>query len=419
MTPDAAIDRREIHLLQDAFHSFDQAATSLGESYRALTARLERLDLELAASHEALRVSLLEKEEMRAHLAGVLESLTTGVLVADDQDLIIRCNGAAVTMIGISRSNLLGRPLADVLKEAHLDGGGYPLTAATGIPLSLARTVLRNEAGQTIGSMVLLHDISEVRRLEERLQRRERLAAMGEMIGRIAHEIRNPLGSVELFASVLRKDLAGDAERRRYAEHISMAVQGMDRLLANLLAYMSPGRPRIGCHATEPLVRDALALAAHAITGAGIDVRLCLGADAPAIRCDATQIRQVLLNLILNAVQAMPSGGTLTIATSHDRGGGRQPPMIRIAVSDTGSGIDPSHRSRIFDPFFTTRQGGTGLGLAIVHAIVEAHGGRVEVESVRGCGSTFTAVLPTHGTGHQPGADGGAANGRRLRKERR
>jgi len=395
MTQQTATDTSGIDLLQNAFRSFDHAATTLQESYQALAARVEQLDLELAASNEALRVNLQEKEEMRGHLAAILESLTTGVLVADEGGAIVRCNRAAETLVGSPRSRLLGRPLASVLDDCKLDGGGYPLAAPNGIPLSLSRAMLRNRSGQATGSILLLHDISAVRRLEERLQRRDRLAAMGEVVGRIAHEIRNPLGSVELFASMLRKDLRFEPERRRYAEHISMAVQAMDRLLANLLVCTRPHCPKLQWHTTEPLLREALTLAVHATARANLDIHIHVDDAVPRIWCDASQMKQVLLNLILNAAQAMPDGGTLQIAVTADREGEAGPASARIAVSDTGIGIDPGIRSRLFDPFFTTREEGTGLGLAIVHAIVEGHRGRVEVDSAVGRGSTFAVVLPT------------------------
>jgi signal transduction histidine kinase len=139
-----------------------------------------------------------------------------------------------------------------------------------------------------------------------------------------------------------------------------------------------------------------LTLAAHAVANTKIDIRLEVNPLASRIWCDAGQMKQVLLNLILNSIHAMPGSGTLTLSaglTEEQAPGG---PLLRLAVSDTGVGIAATQRSRIFDPFFTTRDGGTGLGLAIVHAIIEAHRGRIDVKSVEGGGTTFTIVLPHH-----------------------
>ncbi|HZS12507.1 MAG TPA: ATP-binding protein [Nitrospirales bacterium] len=392
MSQPHATDSGAVHLLQHAFQSFDQAAATLQESYRALTDRIERLDLELATSNETLRLKLKENEDLRLHLTAVLESLTTGVIVADELGTIIRCNEAAERLLGVSRDALLGRPLNGCLVERGLDPDAYPLFTPSGIPVSMSQATLRNGAGGDAGRIVLFQDLSTVRRLEERVQRRDRLAAMGEMVGHIAHEIRNPLGSVELFASMLRQDLSHDATLKRYTDHISLAVESMDRLLSNLLFYTKPSRPRADWHAPELIVRDALTLASHATTRGGLEVRLELDPTVSMLWCDAAQIKQVLVNLILNAVQAMPEGGTITIGVRLDQD--RQPRSMRLTVSDTGSGIAPEQLSRIFDPFFTTREEGTGLGLAIAHAIVEGHGGRLEVESQLRVGTRFTIVLP-------------------------
>jgi signal transduction histidine kinase len=382
----------------------------LQASYRALTARLERLDLELAERNEALRRNLRENEEMRDHLSAILESLSTGVIVADRAGVVTRCNQAAERLTGVTRAAMTGESLPRLLRQVGLDGDHYPVEARSGAYLTVTRTDLRNQAGESTGSLVLLQDITEIRRLEEQVQRRDRLVSMGEMVGRIAHEIRNPLGSIELFASMLRRGLDGARELKAYADHISSAVHAMDRLLTNVLLYVRPKPPKARWHSAAQVVRDALALAAHATVNRRIATRASCDPRATRVWCDALQLKQALLNLILNAIQAMPDGGVLRVAVHPDRTQCPSGPGVRIAVSDTGSGIDPAHRSRIFDPFFTTKDAGTGLGLAIVHAIVESHRGRIEVESTVGRGTTFSIVLPAG-----PAADGDPVSGGRRR----
>lgn len=386
--------------LEAAFESFNRAARTLQRSYDVLAARLEQMDLELARSNEALRRQLHENEIMRAHLDGILESLSTGVLVVDERGLITRSNQTVARLLGVEKQGLLGRRAAAVLAEAGLELCERPQRIGQAM-VAVAETPLRTELGES-GSLILIQDITRLYQLEEQVQRKDRLMAMGEMIGRIAHEIRNPLGSIELFASLLRHDLSDRPTACRYAEQISQAVQAMDRLLANLLAYMKPGRPLCAWHPVEPLILDALNLAAHVLSQAPVEVRLDLDPSIPAIWCHHERMKQVMLNLIVNAVQAMPQGGTLTISLKSDEAKSLRGSAVRLTVSDSGGGIDPAIRSRLFDPFFTTRAEGTGLGLAIVHSIVEAHHGRVEVESVVGQGAAFSIVLP-----HPPAASSG------------
>ncbi|MCP9463229.1 MAG: ATP-binding protein [Nitrospira sp.] len=389
-----AIDRHseKRDCLEAAFETFNEVARTLQQSYEMLAARIEQMDLELARSNEALRRQLRENETMRAHLDGILESLSTGVLVVNEQGLITRSNQTAARLLGIEQQELLGRRATVVLARAGLGLGDRPQQIGQAM-VAVAETPLRTELGES-GGLILIQDITRLYQLEEQVQRKDRLAAMGEMIGRIAHEIRNPLGSIELFASLLRHDLSDQPVVCRYAEQISQAVQAMDRLLANLLAYMKPGRPLCAWHPVEPLILEALNLAAHVLSQAPVEVQLKLDPSIPAIWCHSERMKQVLLNLIVNAVQAMPQGGTLTIGLRDDETKSLGGPAVRLTISDSGVGIDPSIRSRLFDPFFTTRAEGTGLGLAIVHSIVEAHHGRVEVESVVGRGAVFAVVLP-------------------------
>lgn len=402
----------ERDLLQAAFHSFDQAAHTLQQSYGTLTARVEQMDLELTQRNDALREQLRVNEAMRMHLDGILESLSTGVLVLDDAGAITRSNMSAARLLGLTDADLRGRHEADVLRTVGLTVADCPQRIGQAV-VTISRSPLKTDSGCHSGSLLLIQDVTRIYQLEEQLQRKDRLAAMGEMIGRIAHEIRNPLGSVELFASLLRRDLADMPSSKVYTEQISQAVHAMDRLLANLLVYTKPERAPRAWHAAEPLVLDSLTLAAHAITKISVDIRLDLDPWIPSMWCHEGQMKQVFLNLIVNAVQAMPSGGILTISLKPDTDQVLGIPAVRLMVTDSGSGIDPAHRSRIFDPFFTTKDEGTGLGLAIVHAIVEAHHGRIDVESVVGQGTSFTIVLP-HPAPIQLLSDGRVSEANRL-----
>ena len=283
----------------------------------------------------------------------------------------------------------LERPETDVLKEAftHFDA------AATN--LEKRYHLLTEKIGDL--QRELVHKNMLLEQMEERVQRTNRLAAMGEMAAKIAHEIRNPLGSIELFASLVRRDLhqSGHAAAEM-AEHIVSGVRSMDLLITNLLFFTKPQRPQCVLVRLSDVIKEALIFATHTISHHGIEVcwePISGEQDSDYLLADEGLLRQACLNLILNAAQAMEPGGLLRIrvCTSDEDAGGR---VTQVSFSDTGGGISRADLAKMFDPFFTTKERGTGLGLTIAHTIVEAHQGCIEVESKEGQGSTFRLTFP-------------------------
>jgi signal transduction histidine kinase len=393
----------ERELLQAAFRSFDEAAHTLQQSYSALTTRVEQMDLELAQSNEALRRQLCDNEAMRVHLDGILESLSMGVLVMDDCEIITRSNRAAQALLGVTDDKLQNRRASEILAGAGLGVCDRPQRIGQAV-VSISQVPLHNDSGEHSGHLILFQDITRIYQLEEQLQRKERLAAMGELIGRIAHEIRNPLGSVELFASMLQRDLGEQSSAKRYAQQISQAVQSMDRLLTNLLLYTRPVHLARGWHLAKALIGESIKLAAHAITKVPVEIRVDVSQEIHSMWCHDGQLKQVLVNLVVNAVQAMPNGGALAISLCQEPSQTLGIPAVRLTVRDSGIGIAPAHQSRIFDPFFSTKDEGTGLGLAIVYSIVDAHQGRIDVDSTVGQGTACSIILPHPAIGGDPHA---------------
>ena len=373
------------------------------QSYSALTTRVEQMDLELAQSNEALRRQLCDNEAMRVHLDGILESLSMGVLVMDDGETITRSNRAAEALLGVTDDELRNRRASEILAGAGLGVCDRPQRIGQAV-VSISQVPLHNDSGEHSGHLILFQDITRIYQLEEQLQRKERLAAMGELIGRIAHEIRNPLGSVELFASMLQRDLGEHSSAKRYAQQISQAVQSMDRLLTNLLLYTRPVRLARGWHSAESLIDESMKLAAHAITKMPVEIQVDISQEIHSIWCHDGQLKQVLVNLVVNAVQAMPNGGVLAISLCQEPPQTLGMPAVRLTVRDSGIGIAPAHLSRIFDPFFSTKDEGTGLGLAIVYSIVDAHQGRIDVDSTVGQGTACSIILPHPAIGGDPHA---------------
>lgn len=228
--------------------------------------------------------------------------------------------------------------------------------------------------------------------LREKAERNLRLAAAGEMASRMAHELRNPLGSIELFAGLLKKNLVDDPEKQQWAIHISSAVSAMDYALTNLLLFTGKPIPSFQNQDITRIIEEAKIFALPLLIQNRIEVMVRMEQITQPIRCDESLLKQVFLNLIINAVDAMPNGGTLTIDGELCNFESRE--MAKIRISDTGGGIPEELLSRIFDPFFTTKNKGTGLGLSIVHNAIQAHQGMIEVDSSKEKGTTFTIILP-------------------------
>ena len=242
------------------------------------------------------------------------------------------------------------------------------------------------------GEVTRLH--AELRDANEQLQRSRRLAALGEMAAGIAHEVRNPLGSIRLYAEMLRDDLPDRPEQRATAEKIAGAVHGLDAIVTDVLTFSRELKCRPDAVDASALIDRAIVSARGAGLGVGVTVERLDDSRGVVLRCDPQLAQQAMANVVRNAFEAMRDasgdGHTLTTDVCGCEGG-----LVALRVSDTGDGIDPERIERIFNPFYTTRASGTGLGLPIVHRIAEAHGGRVEVRAREDRGTTVELFLPS------------------------
>ena len=223
----------------------------------------------------------------------------------------------------------------------------------------------------------------------QQLRRADRLSAVGQLAASLAHEIRNPLASIEGAVDIVEK--TGDEDKRReFVGIIKKEVKRLNGLLTNLLNFARPRAPQIREADVNALVRTVVDLTSHSAQQQGIQIRVHIAPDLPPVECDSEQIIQVLLNVTLNAIQASPAGGEISISAD------RRVNLILMRISDEGSGIAEMETDKIFDPFYTTKEGGTGLGLAISYQILAQHGGGIAVERNPDRGMTFTLTLPIH-----------------------
>lgn len=221
------------------------------------------------------------------------------------------------------------------------------------------------------------------------IERSRRLAAMGEMAARIAHEIRNPLGSMSIFATLLERELAED-NRKKLAEHISKGIKSLDNLLSNMLLFANSPEARLKSIDIKDVVDDSVLLT-RGREKKGVEIFVAHSGDT-VIMADPNLLRQLFLNLIINALDAVEENGRVEVSTRVvERDGSRH---MEIGVSDNGRGIEASELDRVFDPFFTTKERGTGLGLAIVTSVVDAHAGWIKADSAPGEGTAFTIGIP-------------------------
>jgi len=236
--------------------------------------------------------------------------------------------------------------------------------------------------------VAIIRDISETRSLRQQVARADRLAAVGEVAAGIAHELRTPLTSIRGFVQYLQGS-TDPGEWREYGDIIIREVDGMNRIISELLSLVRPQPLNLVPSDLNQLVRETLFLARDSAGQARIAFATELAEGLPRVLADRGQIKQVLLNVLVNAIQAIAGQGRILITTAAP---GRN--TVSVRVRDDGCGIPEAVRERIFDPFFSTKPTGTGLGMAIARRIIEDHHGRIEVDSTEGEGSSITLILP-------------------------
>jgi signal transduction histidine kinase len=250
-------------------------------------------------------------------------------------------------------------------------------------------TALANLAAITLENARLHQKVMDV---EEQLRHNERLGALGLLAAEVAHEIRNPLTVMKMLFHSLDLQFPATDPRAQDVQVMGQKMDQLNQIVDRVLRFARSAEPTFELVDLNELLADVLLLTRHALTQRGIVLQTEFAANLPRVRADRAQIEQAALNLILNAADAMPEGGTLTVTSALSA----QPSAVSLAFADTGSGISPEKREQLFAPFLTTKARGTGLGLAIVQKIVEAHNGQIEVTSAPGKGTTFCILLPAN-----------------------
>ncbi len=406
--------------LAHAFLLFEEASASLQEEYARLREEVVRLRSEVEEKNAMLSRGIEEHRRWMLFLTTILEQIPDGIVVADPSLAVLASNGNAERLMGLASAPAPGSPLsslggtAEAVARAAQRGGTRAVTADGGPAgprrLKVSRTPLPEAGGRPGGHIIVIEDVTDDHLVSERSERARRLASMGEMAARIAHEIRNPLTSCRLFLAMAAEDARGDARDGVLANlsKIEGVLGTIECSVSHMLGFIRSHRPACVPFDPEGLVRECIEYAAPLVRGNGIGVAVENLVPGRTGFSDPSLLRQAILNIVLNALQAMGgrAGGTLTarISRRRVRQGEKEAPYLRLSFRDTGPGIPDGVLPRIFDPFFTTRSDGTGLGLTVVQSIMLALDGFAEVESRPGAGTTFSLLLPDPERGERGGA---------------
>lgn len=356
-------------LLNEAIIKINTASEALVKYYQVL--------------EEKIKLLTEEVDEKKRLLSSIIDSIDIAVVFFDREGVIRLINKAAEFLFCISSHEVLGKKELPIKIENELI---YPQNSKKPFYAIISRSQVLDSDGNSIGSVFICKDITRIKELEAENERNRRLTAMGSLLMKIAHEIRNPLGSIELFANMIAEDLS-EKVQGEYARRISSAVSMLRNTLENMLSFTRGINPKKEVVCINALIREIVKEFDELFQRVGINMEFQAEAEY-SVLLDSSLIRQALINLIVNAYQAMPEGGLLSIKISKEQR------FLKISIKDTGPGIEKEFIDRIFEPFFSTKDRGSGLGLSITSSIISAHNGKIDVTSEINKGTEFALYLP-------------------------
>jgi len=371
---------------------------------------------QLAVAIENARL-FTEVQNAKIYNETLLENLTTGVIAAGPDERITVFNNEAGQITELNSRDIedqyldkLPIPLREVLRKTLQTNEGQEnneLVLRSGdrsVVVRASSSIFHGENGQMLGALMVLTDITALKRLELQIRRSDRLASLGTLSAGMAHEIKNPLVSIKTFAQLLPERYQDSDFRETFSNLIGHEIERIDSLVNQLLRFARPAKPILKPMHVHEVLEKALLLVGHRLYQKDIKLTRSWEANVDTIRADADQLEQVFLNFFINAMDAMKTGGELNVRTeirtdeewvsslTQSNGGSHE--TLRISIRDTGEGIRGEDIPHVFDPFFTTKDYGTGLGLSVVHGIIQEHGGQIEVESELKKGTAFHILLP-------------------------
>ena len=410
-----ALTEAEVEAFLESYSLFNDTLCRLEHSYRVLEGRFDSLNQELEETNRRLQESLSEKGRINRYLTDILESLGGGVVAVDSEGFITLFSRAASEILGLNAADVVGHPYSEVVGDCASDilhtlatgesarSEEKVLTRSDGrqVPVRFNTARVQGDDGEVEGAVETFEDISKLKELSRQVSRVSTLTALGEMAATVAHEIRNPLGGIGGFAGLLERDLSFDDPRRRLVKKVIEGVESLNRMVTNLLNYTRPLQLNKRPVDLVQVVEDSIGFFEIDAGNRLENVELVRKYSDSEVSCnvDPEQIQQIMLNLLHNAVQAMPSGGCVKIGLSEVEGSidsrtSLDTQCVSLSVSDSGIGMTEEVKTKLFMPFFTTKEDGNGLGLATAKKVIEAHGGEIQVESELDRASVFTIFIP-------------------------
>jgi PAS domain S-box-containing protein len=409
--------RVEEPVMSKHFQSKKETVSFINKNYNDSLSRnslQERLyDLEEKFKTLSERTKKLEK--VYQFHKGIIQNISSGILTIDSSEKITFINTAALRVLDYEFNDIIGMSLRKIFAdpdEAHyiiaellehkrmFESKEVNLLTRLQkvIPIGFTTTVLTQDGNGHEGVIISFRDLTNVHNFRLRMERIDRLATLGEVSAGIAHEIRNPLAGIKTSAQVLEESYSPGDPRSQLVARIVKEIDRSNELLKKFFKFAKPGRPRQDFIPVETIINGVFILLASKMKKKGIRFKTDFNSDLPRIYVDENQIEQVLINLFLNAIDAMPEGGEITVRTDLEqekctvKDGDES--CVKVDIVDTGYGIAAENLEKIFNPFFTTKSDGVGLGLSITSRLVEENGGQIHVSSVMGKGSIFTLLLP-------------------------
>ncbi len=377
-----------VRALEEAFRTFSQLSENLTASYQMLENRVAELTGALAVARGYNAAHGEEKERLARRLQSLLHALPGGVVVLDGAGYVQQCNPAAITLLG---EPLLGAAWRNIILRAFAprSDDGHEISLRDGRLVSIATTPLGTEPGQ----ILLLTEVTETRRLQQRLNHHQRLSAMGEMAASLAHQIRTPLASALLYASHLQRPALTLPERQRIGEKIQSRMRHLEHLVNDMLLFSRGAAVGNDVVAVADLLQEVRKVFDANLLAQGAHFDIVDAAAGAMLQGSRDTLVSALLNLVNNALQAGGDHAQVQLKAVYVQ---EQSSIatVDLLVSDNGPGIPAEIQARLFEPFFTTRTQGTGLGLAVVQAIAQGHHGVAWFESTTGAGSRFAMRLP-------------------------